>query len=130
MRKHTYLRNSEAAASKLTSMVFIALFAVVAFTAYRVTPFYYYYFELQNQMKQALTLADSESDQVIRKKIEYHIKTLEIPVKADKLKIARDGSHIKASLDYSEIFYIRLWGKDYDLYEFPFKAYAEAPVSR
>jgi carbonic anhydrase len=112
-------------ASRLTNLVFLALFGASAFCAYKIIPFYYYYFELQNQMSQLLKLADSTSDLEIRKKLETHIKELEIPVNPSQLQISRDGRKIRASLKYSEIFFISFRGKDYDLREFPFHAYAE-----
>lgn len=114
-------------ASKLTWFVFLSIFGALFFCAYKIIPFYYYFFEMQNQMEQVIKLASTENDQVIRKKLEYHIKSNELPVKLEDLKIAREGQTIKVSLDYSEIFYISFRGKDYDLHEFKFHAFASGP---
>lgn len=78
-------------------------------------------------MEQVITLASTETDKDIRKKLEYHIKATQLPVKMEDLKIAREGRTIKISLKYSEIFYITFRGKDYDLHEFKFHAFASGP---
>jgi len=88
-------------------------------------PFYYYYYELVNQMEAVIRVAGLENDRVIRDKLAYHIKKLEIPADIKDLKIAREGNRMKISLAYEEVFYIRYGGKDYDLHVFPFKAEAQ-----
>ena len=114
-------------ASKLTTFVFLTIFGVAFFCAYKIVPFYYYFFEIQNQMEQVIRVASTENDKEIRKKLEYHIKANELPVKMEDLKIVREGRTIKVSLKYSEIFYITFRAKDYDLYEFKFNAFASGP---
>ena len=115
------------AVSKLTVIVFSFLIGLLLFCAFKIIPFYYYFFEVQNQMRQAIKLAASESDETIRKKIEAHIKANELPVKPENFKISRDGRTIQISLKYSEIFYITFRGRDYDLHEFKFHAFASGP---
>ena len=65
-----------------------------------------------------------ETDQSIRKKLEYHLKKMEIPADIADVKINREGNRIQISLKYKEIFYIKYRGKTYDLYVFPFHAEA------
>lgn len=117
----------EVGASKLTSAVFILIFGAIFFCAYKIVPFYYYYFEMQNQMEQVIRVASTETDQEIRKKLEYHIKANKLPVKLEDLKISREGRTIRVSLRYSEIFYVTFRGKDYDMHEFKFHASATGP---
>ena len=119
--------SSELGASWLTISVFLVIIGSIVFCAYKIIPFYYYYFEMQNQMEQIIQIAGTETDQEIRKKLEYHMKSLQLPVKPDALKIAREGKTIKVSLHYTEVFYIHFNGKDYDLHEFKFHAFASGP---
>lgn len=117
----------EGGASTITTIVFLIIFGALFFCAYNIIPFYYYYFEIQNQFEQIIEVASTETDQEIRKKLEYHIKHAELPVKPEDLKISRDGRNIYISLRYAEIFYIRFRGKDYDLHRFDFHAQASGP---
>lgn len=111
--------------SALTFLVFGAIVAVICYCAYYVMPFYYYYYELQAHMQQAIKVASTETDQEIRKRLMYHIKQYELPVDPEELKIERLEGRMKISLPYKEIFYINWKGKDYIIHEFDFHAYAE-----
>ena len=110
---------------KLTFSVFAAIIAALLYSAYHILPFYYYYFELVNQMEQVIKVASTETDQEIRKKLLYHIKKMQIPVSPDELRIMRDGKRMSIGLKYEEIFYIPFRGKDYDIHTFKFDAHAE-----
>ncbi len=110
---------------RLTLIVFGTIGAIAAFCAYQIVPFYYYYFELLNQMEAVIRVAGIEDDRKIRGKLDYHIKKMQIPAEIDQLKIVREGNHMKLSLKYEEVFYITYRGKTYDLYVFPFLAQVE-----
>jgi hypothetical protein len=116
---------SERGIGKLTLAVFGTILFAIGFAAYNIIPFYYYYFELVNQMEAVIRVADTENDQAIRKKLLYHIKKMQIPAVPEDLKIEREGHHMKISLSYEEVFFLTFKGKDYDIYRFPFTAYAE-----
>lgn len=122
--KRAILLRLDRGASKLTVFVFASVLSLLIFCAFKIIPFYYYFFEIQNQMRQAVRLAATESDEIIRKKIENHIKANELPVKSEDLRIVREGRNIQISLKYSEIFYFTFRGRDYDLHEFKFHALA------
>lgn len=110
---------------RLTLIVFGAIGAVALFCGYQILPFYYYYYELLNQMDSVIRVAGVEDDKSVRKKLAYHLKKMDIPAEIDDLKISREGNRMKLSLKYEEVFYITYGGKSYDLYVFPFNAHAE-----
>ena len=91
----------------------------------RILPFYYYYWELENQMRAAIRVASTDSDAEIREKLLYQIKRMDIPARPEDLKIGRTGRHMNISLKYSEVFDITWKGKDRDLRTFNFHARAE-----
>ena len=116
---------AERGVGKLVLLVFGTLLAVVAFVAYHVLPFYYYYFELQEQMQQLVRVGSVDSDKELRAKLAAHLKRMEIPAEIDDVKIERAGDRVAISLDYDEVFYVTWHGKDYTLRVFHFHAYAE-----
>lgn len=116
---------AERGLSKLTILVFGTLFAAVLYTGYSVLPFYYCYYEIQNQMEQAIRVASTYTDAELRDKLVYHIKKLELPVNPEELRIEREAGFMKISLPYEEVFYVTWEGKEYDLHTFKFHAYAE-----
>ncbi len=73
-------------------------------------------------MQAAARVASTETDTELRKKLIYQIKKLEIPVSPEKLIISRNGDVITMRLTYEEIFYVPLFGKDYDIHTFKFDA--------
>ena len=115
----------EGGVGKLTLLVFGALIGAVVYAGYCIMPFYYSYWELQNQMKSAIRVADQNTDQEIRQKLIYHIKKQQIPADLSDLTIERFDRRMRIHLPYSEVFYISWNGKDYDLYVFDFVAQAE-----
>ena len=110
----------------LTLIVFGAIIFVVAFCAYNVAPFYYYYFELNDHMRQIIKVASMENDVELRKRLMDHMKSMEIPMRPEDLIIERDESEheMHISLKYKETFWVTFRGKDYKVREFPFLAQA------
>ncbi|MCB0353222.1 MAG: DUF4845 domain-containing protein [Bdellovibrionales bacterium] len=115
----------EAGLSKWTVLVFGLLTVSVLFVAYHVLPFYYYYYELLNQINSLAEVASSNTDQEIRNKLYYHIKKMKIPVEKDEISIARYDNRIQISVEYDEVFYITFRDKDYDIHTFHFQAYVD-----
>jgi hypothetical protein len=123
-------RIGELAAAKLTLLVFLTLTAAGLYAAYEILPFYYYYYELQNQMEAAIRVASVETDNELRTKLVYHIRKMDLPVGddaqlKDALKIERDDNVMRISLPYEEVFSIYFGDKEYVIRRFKFKAYAE-----
>ncbi len=118
-------RRADGGAGKLTLLVFGVLIAAGTFVAYHVMPFYYYYFELEQQMQQLTRVANIYSDKELRDKLATHMKRMEIPASVDEVKIERTGDYVRIGLQYQEVFSVYWKGTTYDLYTFDFNAYAE-----
>lgn len=125
--KRTAFFRRERGIGKLTLLVFGTIVVALVFSANQILPFYYYFYELQNQMESVIRVAGTETDQEIRKKLMYHIKKMEIPADPEALKIERHGRKMIITLPYQEVFYLTYKGKTYDLYVFKFNAHAEGP---
>lgn len=117
-------KTNESAASRLTLIIFGLIFGSAFYAAYSIIPFFYYYYDLQNQMEAMARLAGEFSDKEIREKLKYHMKKMDIPADISDVIITRDSGVIKISLDYLEVFEITLLDKDYTIYEFPLQASA------
>ena len=117
--------SAEAGIGKLTLLVFGSIVAAAVYAAYNILPFYYYFYELQNQMEQLIKVASTETDREIRQKLWAHVKYMQIPAQPENLRIEREGNTMRISLPYDEVFYLTWRGKDYTLYTFNFDAYAE-----
>lgn len=116
----------QAGAGKLTLLVFGLLAGTVLYSAWHILPFYYCYFELQNNFETAAKLAGSETDQEINARLWAKIKDLEIPgVERQDIKIERENGLIRIRLRYEEVFYVTFRGKDYDIRVFPFLVEAQ-----
>ena len=110
------------------NMILVCLAFIAVFILYKVIPFYYYYFEIKNQMIALSKLASMQTDIEIKEKLYEQIKYLKIPATKDDIDIQRTSHKIKITLKYNEIFYITINNKDYDLYVFNFLAKAENKI--
>ena len=118
----------EQGASRLTILVFSVLMGAAIFVAYHVVPFYYYYFELTNQLNALVATAERSSDATIRAKVGGVLKALDIPAQERDVQIDRRDGVIAITVSYTEVFYLSFRGKDYDLYDFRFKATARGAL--
>jgi len=116
---------SQAGLGKLTILIFGSIAAVVIYCAYHIMPFYYYYYELQNQMLSLTRVASTHTDGEIRDKLMYHIRKMELPIGPDELRISREGQRIRMSVKYQEVFYVTFRGEEYDIHTFPFEVYVD-----
>ena len=108
------------------TIIFLALFlSVFGYTAYYVGSFYYYFYEIQNQIASAAKVASIDSNVVLRRKIWYHVKKLGLPVVAKDLRIDRYGNGIRIWLKYTEVFSVPWKGKKHVIHKFHFNAHAE-----
>lgn len=119
---------SQKALGKLTLLVFGTLAFVLLYSAYHIMPFYYYYYELQNQFESHAKAAVIYTDKELRQKLLYQIKRMEIPASPQDLKIQRVGNKITISMPYSEVFYVSWGGKDYDIHTFHFNPYVSVDL--
>lgn len=125
MRKSRFRSQCEKGISWLTFLVFGTIMAAALYSGYNILPFYYYYFELVNQFESAIRVASTEPDSKIREKLNYHIKKMQLPVELEQLKIMREGRKMSIELKYEEVFSVTWQEKEYEIYTFPFHAFAE-----
>lgn len=119
------VRRCARGASKLTLAVFLSLLGAVLYCGYKILPFYYYHYELRNQMAAAIRQASLFSDLEIRRKLLYQINWMQIPAREEDLKIERFDGRMRISLPYSEVFYITWRGKEHVIHVFDFFAIEE-----
>lgn len=123
---NTHLKR-QSGIGKLTGLVFGTIAVAILYSAYHIIPFYYYYYELQNQFEAHAKAANVYTNKQLREKLMYHINKMEIPIdKPEDLRIDRTADGTRISLAYTEIFYVSWQGKDYDLHKFDFIAQAES----
>jgi hypothetical protein len=118
----------EAGAGRLTVLVFGALVTALIFVGYQVIPFYYYYFEFKNQLQGLVSGADRHNDVAMRSKVVRIMEQLEIPATEREVQIDRRDGSLGITVPYTEILYFSFRGKDYDLYEFRFRASAQGAL--
>ena len=118
----------ERGVGSLTLLVFGLIFAAIVYVGFEVLPFFYYYYDLQNQMESMVRVASEENDETIRKRLLYYIHKYQMPVRDEQLRVYRSGGKIYLDLEYREVFYVSFKGKDYNLRVFPFHAHAEGVV--
>lgn len=111
--------------SKLTLMILLAAFGTCVFLIHQILPFYYYYYELVNQMESLIAVAGSNTDKEIRQKLKQYMKEMQIPASIEDVEIIRRPGYMLMRLEYEEVFYITWNGEDIDLKVFPFVAQAE-----
>lgn len=118
------VRRPERGRGKLGTAVVSAVLIVVGFVGYNVVPFYYYYFELTNQLRALISTADRNNDAAIRARVMQIVRELEIPAVERDVQIDRRDGVITITLPYSEVIYFTFQGKEYDLYRLRFRASA------
>ena len=118
------MRNS-AGLGNFTLIFALLLVTAFSYTAYHVGSYYYYFYEIQNQISAAVRVAGTDNDSVLRRKLWYHIKKMDIPVIAEDLRIDRYSNTIKIWLPYTEVFSVPWKGKKHVIHKFHFNAHAE-----
>jgi hypothetical protein len=111
----------ETGIGKLTLIFFGTIFGVIFYCAFKIIPFYYYFYELRNHAKSIALVSDELTDDEIRARIVQRMKELGIPAKPESLVVERYMSQLRIELVYQEEFYITFKGKDHVIKVFPFK---------
>lgn len=136
------VRNADELGISRLGMLVTVLFAVCVFYAgYSILPFYYYYHELQGLAEHQTKKSSILRDDQIRKTMLKRIKEMNIPLEDpdDELKIYRTGGNIVVEFKYTEVFFVDLnpilqsyfeGDFSYNVHEFPFHVYAEAPSEK
>ena len=113
----------ESGISKITLAVFGTIFGVAFFAIYNILPFYYYYFEIQNQAEAMARVAQEYKDKEIRLRLEKAMSDYQIPAEPEDLKIQRMDGMIEISLEYEEILSVGFEDRYWDIHVFPFHVY-------
>jgi hypothetical protein len=106
-------RRSEWGASKLKSVVVLAIFLLVIYSAVKIVPAYVTDYQLSDKMQEQARFAvvNRYSEEQIRDNIFKVIQDLEVPVKRDAIKISANNSVVKISLEYTipvDLFFYHL----------------------
>jgi len=114
---------------KLGLILFLLVLGSGVFLAFRVLPFYYYYYEIQGLMESQAAKASVFTDDQIRKRLMKRIKELEIPLDKDQdLQINRLGNKIIIEMYYEEYLSVEFGEDTYDLHTFVFNPRVERPM--
>jgi hypothetical protein len=111
--------------ARLTLLIFVPIVLATIYTANQVAPFYYNYFELRNQMRSLIEVASVHTDEELLKKLEKHMKWMEIPASVEDVRMRRFSDSMEISLEYEETFWFTWDGEDYEIYTFEFSAIEE-----
>lgn len=120
--------HSELGLGKLTLIVFGLIIGTVTFVSYHVMPFYYYYFEFQNQAEQLVRVAQTHTDEQLRDKMYTHAAWMGIPVERHDIQVKRWGEHVQIEVVYSETFSVEYDGEDHEIHTFDFHVFAEEKI--
>lgn len=89
--------------ARLKALITIAVLAAGIYVGYRVVPAYYYNYEFQSALEHtALTesySARSEAD--IQELVAAQAQELNIPVKAEQIRVQRNGTQLTISTEYT-----------------------------
>jgi hypothetical protein len=92
------------------------------YAVYVVVPFYYYYFDLKNQMQRAVSVAAVETDEEIRRSLMAVVKRHGISCGDRDLQVSRQNDTIEMSLSYSEGVKVSMFGREATLWTLNFDA--------
>lgn len=111
----------ETGIGKFTLLFFGTIFGVIFYSAFKIIPFYYYFYELRNHAESIARVSDELTDDEIRARMVQRMKELGIPADPESLVVERYMSQLRIELAYQEEFYITFKGKDHIIKAFPFK---------
>lgn len=94
------------------------------YAVYAVVPFYYYYFDLKNQMQRAISFAAVETDEEIRRSLMAVAKRHGISCGERDLQVSRQDDTMEMSLRYSEGVKVSMLGREATLWTLNFDASA------
>ncbi len=107
----------------------VLLFGAAIWLLFHILPFFYYSEEMRGFMESQAEKAQISNDNEIRRFLVRKIRDLELPVDSeDDLKINRFNGNLVIELEYSEVLFIELFGKTYDLWVFHFHPKVERPA--
>jgi hypothetical protein len=96
-------RRSERGAAKLKAIIWTALLASAAYSAYKLIPVYLANYQLADKMveESRFAVANRYTEDQVRDIIYREVVDLEIPAKKEDIKVAASLQAVRISLDYS-----------------------------
>ena len=106
-------RRPEWGASKLKSVVVLAIFLLIIYSAVKIVPAYVTEYQLSDKMQEQARFAvvNRYSEEQIRDNIFKVVQDLEVPAKRDAIKISASNAVVKISLEYTvpvDLFFYHL----------------------
>lgn len=109
----------------LTLIVFTVLFAAAAYSGYHIFPWYYEYLELESHFSQLVRSSQAESDIEIRKKLYRFMRSYDMPIGPNDVRITRKGKTMSMDAEWERTFSITINDEEIDIHTFEFHAHAE-----
>jgi hypothetical protein len=120
-------QRKERGASTIGLLLKIAGLGVLVYLGSQVITFYYSFYEIEGLMEFQAKKGQVIADAVMRRNIWDRIQQLQIPIDdPEQIRINRVEGKCIIDMSYSEVLYIDLGGKTYDLYVFKFNPHVEA----
>ena len=96
-------RRSERGASKLKTVIVLAILAFVIYSAVKLIPIYVAEYQLADKMQEQARYAvvNRYTEDQIRENIFKVVQELEIPVKREAIVVASSNAIVKISMEYS-----------------------------
>ena len=106
-------RGSERGAGKLKSIVFLAIFLLLIYSAFKIVPAYVTDYQLSDKMQEQARYAvvNRYTEDQIRDNIFKVVQELEVPAKRDAIKVSANNAVVKISLEYTvpiDLFFYHL----------------------
>jgi hypothetical protein len=106
-------RRSERGAGKLKSIIVLALFLLVIYSAFKIVPAYVTDYQLSDKMEEQARFAvvNRYTEDQIRDNIFRVIQELEVPAKREAIKVSANNSVVKISMEYTvpvDLFFYHL----------------------
>ena len=106
-------RRSERGEGKLKAVVYVAIFALVIYSAVKIIPAYVSDYQLSDKMQEQARFAvvNRYPEEQIRDNIFKVVQELDIPAKREAIKIVASNSIVKISMSYTvpvDLFFYHL----------------------
>ena len=112
----------------LGTLIGLLLFGGAIWVLFKVLPFFYYAEELRGFMEAQAEKNQVLTDEEMRRTLLRKIRELQIPIDdPEDLKVNRFNGNIVIEVKYSEVLFIDIGDKTYDLYVFNFHPRVERP---
>jgi hypothetical protein len=104
---------SERGAGKLKSIVFLAIFLLIIYSAVKIVPAYVTDYQLSDKMQEQARYAvvNRYTEEQIRDNIFKVVQDLEVPAKRDVIKVSANNAVVKISMEYTvpvDLFFYHL----------------------